>query len=107
MTPDHLALEKILSAIYRAMKEISLEAPAFQKIGREPQSVLFGKGGSLDSLGLVNFLVTVEENIQDEFGISVTLGDERAMSRKHSPFARVESLAQYISILLKEKSSAS
>ena len=57
----------------------------------------------MDSLGLVNLIVSVEQNIEDDFDVSITIADERAMSQKHSPFRTVGTLADYIEILLKEK----
>ena len=64
---------------------------------------LFGGNSKLDSLGLVNLIVAVEQNIEDEFDITITLADERSMSQKHSPFRTVGSLVDYIEMLLKEK----
>jgi acyl carrier protein len=60
------------------------------------ETALFGKGGCLDSLGLVSFIVAVETEIEDRFGETLTLADERAMSQRHSPFRTVLSLAEYI-----------
>jgi len=61
---------------------------------------LFGSEGLLDSLGLVTFIVSVEEALEDEFGISLVLADEKAMSRRTSPFSRVSYLVDYIIELL-------
>ena len=55
------------------------------------------------SFWLVSFIVVVEQNIDDEFSVSLTLADERAMSQKNSPFRTLGSLIDYIEILLKEK----
>ena len=60
------------------------------------QTKLFGGDGLLDSLGLVTFIVSVEEALEDELGISVVLADEKAMSRRTSPFSRVSYLVDYI-----------
>ena len=49
-------------------------------------SKLFGGDSPLDSMALVNLLVDLEELIEDDFGISTTLADEKAMSRRTSPF---------------------
>ena len=65
--------------------------------------VIYGDNSQLDSLALVSLIVAVEQNIEDEFGISITLADERAMSQENSPFRTVSSLADYIEALLKEK----
>ena len=59
-------------------------------------SKLFGGGGPLDSMALVNLVVELEEYIEDEFGITVVLADEKAMSRRTSPFSRVSYLTDYI-----------
>ncbi len=57
---------------------------------------LFGGEGLLDSIGLVHYIVDVEEKLEDEFAVSVVLANEKAMSRRTSPFARVSYLAEYI-----------
>ena len=66
---------------------------------------LFGGGGLLDSIGLVTFIVEVEERLEDEFDVSVVLADEKAMSRKTSPFARISYLADYILEVVNEDSN--
>ena len=63
---------------------------------------IFGLGGSLDSLGLVNFLADLEHRIQEKFGRQLVLASERAMSRDFSPFRDVEALRVYILELLAE-----
>ena len=68
-------------------------------------TTIYGNDSRLDSLGLVNLLVIIEQNIEDEFDASLTLADERAMSQKHSPFRTIGSLADYIEILLEEGSN--
>ena len=60
------------------------------------ESKLFGGGGPLDSMALVNLLVDLEELIEEDYGLSVTLADEKAMSRRTSPFTRVKYLIEFI-----------
>jgi acyl carrier protein len=62
---------------------------------------LYGSGGKLDSMGLVAFLVDIEESFQDN-DINISLSDERAMYQSHSPFRNVKSLTDYIATLIKE-----
>lgn len=64
--------------------------------------VIFGAGGALDSLGLVNFLADLEYRIAEVYGRDVVLASERAMSRNHSPFRDVAALSGYIVELLSE-----
>ena len=66
---------------------------------------LFGEKGILDSLGLVSVIVSVEEKVEDEFGVHIVLADERAISQKHSPFRTIGSLGDYIAILIEESTN--
>jgi acyl carrier protein len=61
---------------------------------------LFGRGGLFDSLGLVTFVVAVEQAIEDQLGLSVSLADERAMSQTKSPYRSVASLAEYARLVI-------
>ena len=63
---------------------------------------LIGKDAGLDSLGLVNLIVLVEEKIQQGFGVGITLVDERAMSQSKSPFRTLGSLSELVEEQLKE-----
>ena len=92
----------IENLIITSVKEINEQLPQEQQLGQSTKTVLFGKDGKLDSLGLVSILVMIEQNIEDEFDVSITIADERAMSQKHSPFRTVETLVDYIKMLLKE-----
>ena len=64
---------------------------------------IFGPDGVLDSMGLVNLVVAMEERVLEKFGVPITIADERAMSRTKSPFRNVANLAEYISELLREE----
>jgi acyl carrier protein len=77
-------------------REVSLPDPVNES------TVLFGREGIFDSLGLVSLIVDVEQQIEDH-GVSITLGDERAVSQKHSPFRTVRSLTDYICQLIDEQ----
>ena len=65
--------------------------------------VLFGAHGPFDSIGLVSLVVIVEERVEDRYGVSISLADERAMSQERSPFRSVGALAQYAYGLIEEK----
>jgi acyl carrier protein len=59
-------------------------------------TVLLGEGGAVDSLGLVRLVLTVERQIRDDFGVAVSLTDEKAMSQRNSPFRTVGTLTAYL-----------
>lgn len=92
--------ERILQAIYNAVDEINEQLPKGKKLDKSLDTVLFGRPGKLDSLGLVSLIVAVEQNIQEEFGTAVTLADERALSQRNSPFRTIATLSEYIALLL-------
>jgi len=94
--------DRILQAIYRAVDVVNEERPKDKGLQKSPQTTLFGKGGQLDSLGLVSFIVEVEQQVEEELGVSITLADERAMSQQKSPFLTIQSLARYVSLLVEE-----
>jgi len=89
----------ILQSIREACQQLDLQ----QLVELTAGTVLFGPGGELDSLGLVNLIVLLEEKISDEFGVEIVLTDQRAMSQQHSPFRTVQVLADYVVRLLNEK----
>lgn len=67
-----------------------------EKIKLSMDSKLFGGGGPLDSMALVSLVVELEEFVEEEYGIIVVLADEKAMSRRTSPFSRVSYLIDYL-----------
>ncbi len=95
---------KIMDILFSAIDELNEIRPTGQTIEKSPGTVLFGEGGTLDSIGLVSFIVAAEQKIAQETGINITLADERAMSQRNSPFRTVSALANYISLLMSEKS---
>ncbi len=63
---------------------------------------LFGEGGVLDSMGLVTLVIDVEQRLNSRYALTLRLADERAMSRRSSPFRRIDTLADYILTLISE-----
>ena len=94
--------ERTLQLIYDAIDDVNAALEEGEKINKAPETALFGESGSLDSLGFVNLIVAVEQKMEEKFGTTIAIADERAMSRKRSPSRTVGSLAEYISSLLEE-----
>jgi hypothetical protein len=85
--------------------QVSLEAIRSLVVEMLPRPVssgetIFGTGGVLDSLDLVNYLADLEYRIEQVFGREVVLASETAMSRSRSPFRDVPALTEYIFELL-------
>ena len=92
--------ENILAAIYRAVDWINGELPPDRQLIKAPETRLLGSQSVLDSMHLVSLIVTIEREVEDAFGVALTLADERALSMKASPFRSIQSLADYIGILV-------
>jgi len=95
--------KRVIEVIFSAIDEVNQQLPEEQRLEKAVDTALYGRSAKLDSLGLVNLIVATEEKIEEEFGVAITIADERAMSQKNSPFKTVRTLADYISLLLKEK----
>jgi acyl carrier protein len=92
--------ENIVAAIYRAVDWINGELPPDRQLIKAPETRLLGSQSVLDSMHLVSLIVTVERELEDAFGVALTLADERALSMNASPFRSIQSLADYIGILI-------
>ncbi len=68
----------------------------------EKDTRLIGVNGLFDSMDLVRFIVDLEEALEDEFSLEVSLANEKAMSRSSSPFINISTLSKYIKELVDE-----
>ena len=66
-------------------------------------TALFNNAGNLDSLDLVELIMSVEQRIEERFGETITLMDGESMSYDKNPFGSVGDLADYVSLLLNKK----
>lgn len=97
-----MEIKELENVIFESMKMLNEQFPAEKQLELKSDTILFGRDARLDSLGLVNLIVLVEENTLEKFDRSITLADERAMSQKSSPFRTVQTLAEYMQGLLME-----
>ena len=93
--------ENIIAAIYRAVDWINGELPPDRQLIKAGETRLLGSQSVLDSMHLVSLIIAIEREVEDIFGVTLTLVDERALSMKESPFRSIQSLADYIGILIK------
>lgn len=74
--------------------------PVLAEIGALGAESLFGKGGALDSMGLLSLVVMLEERVNAATGKTIRLVSDQAFSQSRSPFATVETLADYVAELI-------
>jgi FkbH-like protein len=95
--------ERVLKCIYSAID--SLGSKRYLK--KDEESPLIGGLGPLDSMGLVELIVSVEQEIEKEFNKSLVLADEKISKETVYPFKTIKTLANYISSLLKKDKETS
>ena len=93
--------ENIVTAIYCAVDWINGELRPDRQLIKARETRLLGSQSVLDSIHLVSLIVAIEREVEDMFGVTLTLVDERALSMKESPFRSIQSLADYIGTLIK------
>ena len=59
-------------------------------------SRLIGRQSFLDSIGLVTFIVEVEQFLAEDLDLEIELASDKAMSRSTSPFISVKTLSNFI-----------
>ena len=94
--------ERIIQILESTLKEFCQEYDLVFDFSEGENTKLFGGNGILDSIGLVSFIVAVEEVLVDEFDFSIVLADDKAMSRRTSPFSKISYLADYILEVINE-----
>lgn len=93
--------ETLLALIIKAASELNLQLENKIPVERGVDAPLYGQNGVLDSVGLVSLVVEVEQAIEDETGVSITLANEGAMSQKRSPFGSIGALVEYAESLIR------
>lgn len=87
--PDRIEIEALV------LKSVSQLAEDFELTALEKphlQSRLYGEGGALDSMALVNLIADIEEAVAESYKANIVLADDKAMSEQQSPFRNVDSL---------------
>jgi acyl carrier protein len=74
--------------------------PTDRQLIKAPETRLLSSQSVLDSMHLVSLIVTIEREVEETFGVALTLADERALSMSASPFRSIQSLADYIGTLI-------
>jgi acyl carrier protein len=87
---------QVLALVLNRLRALGEELGKSALVQATEQTRLFGDQADLDSMGLVTLIADLEYDVQKQFGQSVSLVDEKAMSRLTSPFRRVDYLADYL-----------
>ncbi len=95
--------EIITEIVYSVIDDINSDL-VNKKISKSLDSELYGHKDLLDSFELVNFIVLLEEKIEERLSNTLSLTDDKALSQDYSPFGTVGTLIDYVITSLDEQS---
>ena len=72
----------------------------------DEDTVIVGPSAVLDSIGVVSLIVDIEQRLQMDHDVAVTLANEKAMSQKNSPFRTVGVLSTHVIESIQQGQSA-
>ena len=89
-------LEAVQTVILEVIEDLNAQLPDEDRIEKHSSAVLVGKEGKLDSLNLVNLVISIEQKLDEKLHIIVSLVDEGSFSVETSPFRTITSLTDYV-----------
>jgi acyl carrier protein len=95
--------QQVVECLYLAIDDINRDRGDKPPLEKSLDTPIYGTASDLDSLGLINFVVAAEEEVERSFDVPIMLGDDRALSAEPSPFQSIGTLAAYVESLLEEQ----
>jgi acyl carrier protein len=93
----------VLDAVLAAVTDLNRQLPPGRRITLSRDASLTGPGGGLDSLGLINLIVGVEQHLEQDLSVRVALTDHETLSRSEQVLATIGTLTDHIEALLAGK----
>jgi acyl carrier protein len=93
MSPEPQAVQDLIAAsLVQLRADLGLpELPSMNGT-----TALLGGDSDLDSMAVVHLIVDLEGRLQEAYGKNWILADERALSRRRSPFRTIGDLSDFI-----------
>lgn len=93
-------LQEAVKVIYAAIGQLNPQLPKEQQLRPSLDTALLGREGKLDSLGVANLIVIMEQKLEEHYGFKVDLTQDDPFSLGSGHFRDISSLAIYISGLI-------
>ena len=88
--------QQVVTIIFESIDEANEVRPKHEWIRKELEAQLVGPQSGLDSLGLLNLVLSVEAKINDKFASAIDLSATLALDPSTSPLRTVSTLAGYV-----------
>lgn len=95
------AFEIVLASLKEVFEQTGTAPPA----ALTDETVLVGDAAVLDSLGVVQLIVEIEQRVEAKHDVSITLANDKAMSARSSPFRTVGVLTDHVVVTTQEAAS--
>ncbi|ABK42676.1 hypothetical protein Mmc1_0149 [Magnetococcus marinus MC-1] len=87
----------IAAILAEAITELNRQLPAESRLqSQDSETILVGEGGVLDSLSLITLFVAVEEQLQEQLDLSLSLLDAMADEGNMAHFHTLGRLTQWL-----------
>lgn len=86
--------EKIKEIIYASLDEINTMLPPERHIVKDTLTNI--SNASIDSLTMINLIVSIEQQILEEYDAHVNLSDQSQYDKHSNPFETIDVLTEYI-----------
>lgn len=93
-----LSREQIEEVVLRAVDATRSTLPPDVTLASEASTRIVAEGTSLDSLGIINLILAVEDGLRAE-GLEVQVFDEELVTEPNGPFGTVASLVDHCTAL--------
>jgi acetyltransferase-like isoleucine patch superfamily enzyme len=90
----------IARTVFRALDQLNEQLPPTRHIEKNLAAPLLEPAGPLDSLGLINLVVALEEAVAEDHGVRVTLIDSVSAGARRGSFETVGSLVEHVLTLV-------
>jgi len=90
------AVKVVLDSLKEGIDDTTEDSRKLAISNASSETRLFGGSGLLDSMGVVILLADLEDKLDEEFDVVLSLATDSTMSRTRSPFRTVKTLAEYI-----------
>lgn len=89
-------MSKVSEIVLTTVKDMNRDLGLGQFRNPTLETPLYGDDSELDSLSLVMLVGETEARINDEFGSSIVIASEKALSLRNSPFRSIGALSEFI-----------
>lgn len=92
-TATPAATEELVRSV---LERLNGDLPAADRFAISDDTVIMGDAGVLDSLGIANFIVGLEEEVQRAFGVELALSDQDLAGLFEQPQVTVQVFAAFV-----------